>query len=155
MSMHWCPTRGLTLPVSMLSGDSVSGRFRVWLADGECRTGARALRSWVPRGVSAWMYTSLEVCSPMFAGLECKRKAVVAILARISMEFAVWAAAHSTDGRVPLKIGGSRFDRQFSHRLRHLSAAFSAFFFWVTKPGVFPINRSFVTSYRYLNSSPS
>ena len=97
----------------------------------------RALRSWVPRGVSAWMYTSLEVCSHMFAELECKRKAVVAILSRIFMEFAVWAAAHSTDGRVPLKIGGSRFDRQFSHRLRHLSAAFSAFFFLVTKPGFF------------------
>ncbi len=32
----------------------------------------RALRSWVPRGVSAWMYTSLEVCSRMFAELECK-----------------------------------------------------------------------------------
>ena len=54
----------------------------------------RALRSWVPRGVSAWMYTSLEVCSHMFAELECKRKAVVAILSRIFMEFAVWAAAH-------------------------------------------------------------
>ena len=104
--------------------------------------GPALVRSWVPRGVSAWMYTSLEVCSHMFAELECKRKAVVAILSRIFMEFAVWAAAHSTDGRVPLKIRGSRFDSEFSYRLRHLCAAFSAFFFFGDQTGVFPINRS-------------
>jgi hypothetical protein len=37
----------------------------------------------------------------------------------------------STDGRVPLKIRGSRFDSEFSYRLRHLCAAFSA------EPGFF------------------
>ena len=51
----------------------------------------------------------------------------------------VWAAARSGNGRVPVKIKGSRLNRRFSYRPRQLCASFSAKLFLMTKPGFFPL----------------
>ena len=71
-------------------------------------------------------------------------QAVEALLSCIPMAFVsgrVWAAKNSVDGRVPLKIEGSRFDRHSSYRLGKLCAYF--LFFGETpfldQTGVFPI----------------
>ena len=67
-------------------------------------------------------------------------QAVEALLSCIPMAFMsgrVWAAKISVDGRVPLKIEGSRFDRHSLYRLGKLCAYFSGKLHFVTKLAFF------------------
>ena len=80
------------------------------------------------------------MCSNVVARLQRKGQVVVAILSCIPMAFVsgrVSATKLGGDGRVPLKIEGSRLDRNSLYRLRQLRAYFSGKLNPVTKPRFF------------------
>ena len=80
------------------------------------------------------------MCRNLVAGLQRKGQVVVAILSCIPMAIVsgrVSATKLGGDGRVPLKIEGSRFDRHSLYRLSQLRAYFSGKLNPVTKPRSF------------------